>query len=115
MERRIPITSVKLVPRHMGLMLATCPSVSRVGIHEALDVRNLSQWGLHLDSSYKLSCSCISWNPSSSYAHSPTIAAGSDDSSPNAMAKVQILKYNESTRKYAKMKTLILYVIFYLL
>jgi hypothetical protein len=35
---------------------------------------------------------------SSSRAHSPMIAVGSDDSSPNAMAKVQIFEYNENTR-----------------
>lgn len=34
------------------------------------------------------------------------IAVGSDDSSPNAMAKVQIFEYNENTRKYAKAETL---------
>ncbi|KAK2094725.1 Nucleoporin SEH1 [Saguinus oedipus] len=33
-----------------------------------------------------------------SRAHSPMIAVGSDDSSPNAMAKVQIFEYNENTR-----------------
>ncbi|ERE86150.1 nucleoporin SEH1-like protein [Cricetulus griseus] len=43
---------------------------------------------------------------SSSRAHSPMIAVGSDDSSPNAMAKVQIFEYNENTRKYAKAETL---------
>ncbi|KAJ8776691.1 hypothetical protein J1605_015280 [Eschrichtius robustus] len=35
------------------------------------------------------------------------IAVGSDDSSPNAMAKVQIFEYNENTRKYAKAETLL--------
>ena len=35
---------------------------------------------------------------SSSRAHAPMIAVGSDDSSPNAMAKVQIFEYNENTR-----------------
>ena len=34
------------------------------------------------------------------------IAVGSDDGSPNAMAKVHIFEYNENTRKYAKAKTL---------
>uniref|UniRef100_A0A8C5L6F0 Nucleoporin SEH1 n=1 Tax=Jaculus jaculus TaxID=51337 RepID=A0A8C5L6F0_JACJA len=72
----------------------------------APDVMNLSQWSLQHEVSCKLSCSCISWNPSSSRAHSPMIAVGSDDSSPNAMAKVQIFEYNENTRKYAKAETL---------
>ena len=34
------------------------------------------------------------------------IAVGSNNSSPNAMAKVQIFEYNENARKYAKAKTL---------
>ena len=34
------------------------------------------------------------------------IAVGSNDSSPKAMAKVQIFEYNENTRKYAKAETL---------
>ncbi|XP_070634643.1 centrosomal protein of 192 kDa isoform X5 [Bos indicus] len=91
----------------MGLMLATCSADGIVRIYEAPDVMNLSQWSLQHEISCKLSCSCISWNPSSSRAHAPMIAVGSDDSSPNAMAKVQIFEYNENTRKYAKAETLL--------
>ncbi len=89
----------------MGLMLATCSADGVVRIYEAPDVMNLSQWSLQHEISCKLSCSCISWNPSSSRAHSPMIAVGSDDNSPNILAKVQIYEYNENTRKYAKSRS----------
>uniref|UniRef100_A0A8C0SAL4 Centrosomal protein 192 n=1 Tax=Canis lupus familiaris TaxID=9615 RepID=A0A8C0SAL4_CANLF len=98
-DSRTSVTDVKFAPKHMGLMLATCSADGIVRIYEAPDVMNLSQWSLQHEISCKLSCSCISWNPSSSRAHSPMIAVGSDDSSPNAMAKVQIFEYNENTRK----------------
>ncbi|KAI2586236.1 SEH1 like nucleoporin, partial [Homo sapiens] len=97
-DSRTSVTDVKFAPKHMGLMLATCSADGIVRIYEAPDVMNLSQWSLQHEISCKLSCSCISWNPSSSRAHSPMIAVGSDDSSPNAMAKVQIFEYNENTR-----------------
>lgn len=45
-------------------------------------------------------CNCL-FSPFSSRAHSPMIAVGSDDNSPNILAKVQIYEYNENTR-YAK-------------
>lgn len=48
----------------MGLMLATCSADGVVRIYEAPDVMNLSQWSLQHEISCKLSCSCISWNPS---------------------------------------------------
>ncbi|KAK6325939.1 hypothetical protein J4Q44_G00015830 [Coregonus suidteri] len=68
---------------------------------------NLSQWSLQQhEISCKLSCSCISWNPSSSRAHPPMIAVGSDDSNVMYGGKVQIYEYNENTRKYAKAETL---------
>ncbi|XP_037364779.1 centrosomal protein of 192 kDa isoform X3 [Talpa occidentalis] len=105
-DSRTSVTDVKFAPKHMGLMLATCSADGIVRIYEAPDVMNLSQWSLQHEISCKLSCSCISWNPSSSRAHSPMIAVGSDDSSPNAMAKVQVFEYNENTRKYAKAETL---------
>lgn len=69
--------------------------------------RNLSQECLWHAGASKLSCSCISWNPSSSHDHSPMTATGSDDSSPNTMAKVQIPEYSENTSKYATMETLL--------
>ncbi|XP_067402161.1 centrosomal protein of 192 kDa [Emydura macquarii macquarii] len=105
-DSRTSVTDVKFAPKHMGLMLATCSADGVVRIYEAPDVMNLSQWSLQHEISCKLSCSCISWNPSSSRAHSPMIAVGSDDNSPNILAKVQIYEYNENTRKYAKAETL---------
>nr|XP_028593242.1 nucleoporin SEH1 isoform X2 [Podarcis muralis] len=105
-DSRTSVTDVKFAPKHMGLMLATCSADGVVRIYEAPDVMNLSQWSLQHEISCKLSCSCISWNPSSSRAHAPMIAVGSDDSSPNVLAKVQIYEYNENTRKYAKAETL---------
>uniref|UniRef100_A0A8D1FTU3 Nucleoporin SEH1 n=2 Tax=Sus scrofa TaxID=9823 RepID=A0A8D1FTU3_PIG len=105
-DSRTSVTDVKFAPKHMGLMLATCSADGIVRIYEAPDVMNLSQWSLQHEVSCKLSCSCISWNPSSSRAHPSMIAVGSDDGSPNAMAKVQIFEYNENTRKYAKAETL---------
>lgn len=104
-DSRTSVTDVKFAPKHIGLMLATCSADGVVRIYEAPDVMNLSQWSLQHEISCKLSCSCISWNPSSSRAHSPTIAVGSDDSSPNIMGKVQIYEYNENTRKYVKAET----------
>ncbi|MEJ1280118.1 hypothetical protein NN561_011058 [Cricetulus griseus] len=104
-DSRTSVTDVKFAPKHMGLMLATCSADGIVRIYEAPDVMNLSQWSLQHEISCKLSCSCISWNPSSSRAHSPMIAVGSDDSSPNAMAKVQIFEYNENTRCLGRPQT----------
>ncbi|XP_018412335.1 PREDICTED: nucleoporin SEH1 isoform X2 [Nanorana parkeri] len=104
-DSRTSVTDVKFAPKHMGLMLATCSADGVVRIYEAPDVMNLSQWSLQHEISCKLSCSCISWNPSSCRAHSPMIAVGSDDSSPNIMGKVQIYEYNENTRKYVKAET----------
>ncbi|XP_075070503.1 centrosomal protein of 192 kDa [Mixophyes fleayi] len=104
-DSRTSVTDVKFAPKHMGLMLATCSADGVVRVYEAPDVMNLSQWSLQHEISCKLSCSCISWNPSSSRAHSPTIAVGSDDTSPNIMGKVQIYEYNENTRKYVKAET----------
>ncbi|XP_066480532.1 centrosomal protein of 192 kDa [Tiliqua scincoides] len=105
-DSRTSVTDVKFAPKHMGLMLATCSADGVVRIYEAPDVMNLSQWSLQHEISCKLSCSCISWNPSSCRAHAPMIAVGSDDSSSNLLAKVQIYEYNENTRKYAKAETL---------
>ncbi|NWW37491.1 SEH1 protein, partial [Panurus biarmicus] len=103
-DSRTSVTDVKFAPKHMGLMLATCSADGVVRIYEAPDVMNLSQWSLQHEISCKLSCSCISWNPSSSRAHSPMIAVGSDDNSPNILAKVQIYEYNENTSCHLKSK-----------
>uniref|UniRef100_H3AFD6 SEH1 like nucleoporin n=1 Tax=Latimeria chalumnae TaxID=7897 RepID=H3AFD6_LATCH len=106
-DSRTSVTDVKFAPKLMGLMLATCSADGVVRIYEAPDVMNLSQWSLQHEISCKLSCSCISWNPSSSRAHSAMIAVGSDDNSSNVAGKVQIYEYNENTRKYAKAETLV--------
>ncbi|XP_076992175.1 nucleoporin SEH1 isoform X6 [Tamandua tetradactyla] len=63
-DSRTSVTDVKFAPKHMGLMLATCSADGIVRIYEAPDVMNLSQWSLQHEISCKLSCSCISWNPS---------------------------------------------------
>ncbi|XP_036411421.1 nucleoporin SEH1 isoform X1 [Megalops cyprinoides] len=105
-DSRTSVTDVKFAPKHMGLVLSTCSADGVVRIYEAPDVMNLSQWSLQHEISCKLSCSCISWNPSSSRAHPPMIAVGSDDGSVTYAGKVQIYEYNESTRKYAKVETL---------
>ncbi|CAB4021000.1 nucleoporin seh1 isoform X2, partial [Paramuricea clavata] len=52
----------------------------------------------------KLSCSCISWNPSRN--HAPMIAVGSDDASLSSGGKVQIQEYNEASRKWQRVETL---------
>ncbi|XP_056598184.1 nucleoporin SEH1 isoform X3 [Triplophysa dalaica] len=106
-DSRTSVTDVKFAPKHMGLMLTTCSADGVVRIYEAPDVMNLSQWSLQHEISCKLSCSCISWNPSSSRAHPPMIAVGSDDSNVTFGGKVQIYEYNENTRKYAKAETLV--------
>ncbi|XP_057210024.1 nucleoporin SEH1 isoform X1 [Triplophysa rosa] len=106
-DSRTSVTDVKFAPKHMGLMLTTCSADGVVRIYEAPDVMNLSQWSLQHEISCKLSCSCISWNPSSSRAHPPMIAVGSDDSNVTYGGKVQIYEYNENTRKYAKAETLV--------
>ena len=63
-DSRTSVTDVKFAPKHMGLMLTTCSADGVVRISEAPDVMNLSQWSLQHEISCKLSCSCISWNPS---------------------------------------------------
>uniref|UniRef100_A0AAY4DBY9 Nucleoporin SEH1 n=1 Tax=Denticeps clupeoides TaxID=299321 RepID=A0AAY4DBY9_9TELE len=105
-DSRTSVTDVKFAPKHMGLMLTTCSADGVVRIYEAPDVMNLSQWSLQHEISSKLSCSCISWSPSSSRAHSPLIAVGSDDSNTISGGKVQVYEYSENTRKYAKVETL---------
>ncbi|EGW15201.1 nucleoporin SEH1 isoform X1 [Cricetulus griseus] len=80
--------------------------VKRTTLLDSRTVMNLSQWSLQHEISSKLSCSCISWNPSISPAHYPMIAVGSNDSSRKAMTKFQIFEYNENTKKYSKAEIL---------
>ncbi|KAG9479095.1 hypothetical protein GDO78_012645 [Eleutherodactylus coqui] len=59
-------------------MLATCSADGVVRIYEAPDVMNLSQWSLQHEISCKLSCSCISWNPSRKYVKAETFMTVTD-------------------------------------
>nr|XP_060469163.1 nucleoporin SEH1 isoform X2 [Panthera onca] len=77
-DSRTSVTDVKFAPKHMGLMLATCSADGIVRIYEAPDVMNLSQWSLQHEISCKLSCSCISWNPSRKYAKAETLMTVTD-------------------------------------
>ncbi|KTF95403.1 hypothetical protein cypCar_00022037 [Cyprinus carpio] len=77
-DSRTSVTDVKFAPKHMGLMLTTCSADGVVRIYEAPDVMNLSQWSLQHEISSKLSCSCISWNPSRKYAKAETLMTVTD-------------------------------------
>ncbi|XP_076992171.1 nucleoporin SEH1 isoform X2 [Tamandua tetradactyla] len=77
-DSRTSVTDVKFAPKHMGLMLATCSADGIVRIYEAPDVMNLSQWSLQHEISCKLSCSCISWNPSRKYIKAETLMTVTD-------------------------------------
>lgn len=91
-DARASITDIKFAPKHLGLLLATCSSDGTVRIYEAPDIMNLSQWNPQNDLSCKISCSCLSWNPSP--FHAPMIAVGSDEatdtssSAPHALSQV---------------------------
>ncbi|XP_013396753.1 nucleoporin SEH1 isoform X1 [Lingula anatina] len=103
-DSRTSVTDVQFAPKHLGLQLATCSADGIVRIYEAPDVMNLSQWSLQHEISCKLSCSCISWNPSR--VHQPMIAVGSDDANPSGGGKVQIYEYNDNSRKWSKVETI---------
>ncbi|KAL5021658.1 hypothetical protein ScPMuIL_000813 [Solemya velum] len=105
-DSRTSVTDVKFAPKHLGLQLVTCSADGIVRIYEAPDVMNLSQWSLQHEISCKLSCSCVSWNPSRS--HPPLLAIGSDDSNPSAGGKVQIYEYNDTTRKWNRVETIVM-------
>lgn len=81
-DSRSSITDVKFAPKHLGLLLATCSSDGTVRIYEAPDIMNLSQWNPQNDLNCKMSCSCLSWNPSP--FHAPMIAVGSDEPAADA-------------------------------
>ncbi|XP_075908173.1 nucleoporin SEH1 isoform X2 [Petromyzon marinus] len=107
-DSRTSVTDVKFAPKHLGLVLASCSADGVVRVYEAPDVMNLSQWSLQHEISCKLSCSCISWNPSSFRGHPPMLAVGSDDGSSSSGGKVQIYEYSENTRHYMKVETLMM-------
>lgn len=63
-DSRTSVTDVKFAPKTLGLLLATCSADGFIRIYEAPDIMNLSQWTLQHDINCKLSCSCLTWNPS---------------------------------------------------
>lgn len=104
-DSRASVTDVKFAPKHMGLQLATSSSDGVIRIYEAVDVMNLSNWSLQHEFNARLSCSCLSWNPSR--LHPPMIAVGSDDPNPSGGAKVLIFEYSEVQRKWNKVESIV--------
>ncbi|XP_015747920.1 PREDICTED: nucleoporin seh1-like [Acropora digitifera] len=83
-----------------GQVLASCSFDRTAAVWEEQVVgtgdgilRGQSHWN---EIQHKLSCSCVSWNPSR--VHAPMLAVGSDDRNTNAGGKVQIHEYNEASR-----------------
>lgn len=105
-DSRTSVTDVKFAPKHLGLQLATCSTDGSIRIYDAPDVMNLSQWSMQHQIKVKLSCSCLSWNPSSYPGHPAMIAVGSDDANPSAGGKVMIFEYNEPNRDWIKVHTI---------
>ncbi|KAJ9588329.1 hypothetical protein L9F63_018305 [Diploptera punctata] len=105
-DSRTSVTDVKFAPKSQGLLLATCSADGVMRIYEAPDVMNLSQWTLQHEISCKLSCSCISWNPSFSRLHPPMLAVGSDDANTANGSKVFIYEYSENTHRWTKTESL---------
>lgn len=114
-ESHSSVTDVKFAPKHLGLLLATCSSDGTLRIYEAPDIMNLSQWNPQHELNCKISCSCLSWNPSP--FHPPMIAVGSDepsDSTANSttkvtssavpMSRLQIYESSENTRRWFKVE-----------
>ncbi|XP_074644781.1 nucleoporin SEH1-like [Tubulanus polymorphus] len=104
-DSRTSVTDVKFAPKHLGLQLATCSADGVVRIYEAPDVMNLSSWTLQHEIINKLSCSCLSWNHSR--VHSPLLAVGSNDANANAGGKVQVYEYNDTSRKWNKVESIL--------
>lgn len=105
-DSRTSVMDVKFAPKHLGLQLATCSADGSIRIYEAPDVMNLAQWSMQHQIKIKMSCSCLSWNPSSYSGHPPMIAVGSDDSSPSTGSKVFIYEYNDVNREWSKVHSL---------
>lgn len=97
-DSRTSVTDVKFSPRFLGLKLATCSADGNVRIYEAPDLTDLTTWEIQDQIQTKMSCSCLSWNPSR--LHPPTIAVGSDNANPAAGGKVQIYEHSENERKW---------------
>ena len=94
---------VKFAPKHLGLLLATGSSDGTLRIYEAPDIMNLSQWNPQHEINCRMSCSSISWNPSS--FHAPMIAVGSDDAS-STESRVQIFESSENARRWFRVDVL---------
>ncbi|XP_017781223.1 PREDICTED: nucleoporin seh1 isoform X1 [Nicrophorus vespilloides] len=105
-DSRTSVTDVKFGPKCLGLQLATCSADGIIRIYEAPDVMNLSQWTLQHEITCKLSCSCLSWNPSLTNNHPQMIAVGSDDNTAQT-GKVFIFEYSENSRRWMKIETII--------
>nr|CAB3265947.1 nucleoporin seh1-like [Phallusia mammillata] len=105
-DSRTSVKDVKFAPKHLGLQLATCSSNGIIRIYEAPDVMNLTHWSLQNQIQCKISCSCLSWNPSTHRNHLPMIAVGSDDPSSSGGGKVFIFEYNDQTRDWSKVLTI---------
>jgi len=104
-DSRTSVTDVKFAPKHLGLMLAVCSADGFVRIYEAPDVMALNQWSLQHEISVKLSCSCITWNPTYPRHYAPMIAVGSDDPTPDT-PKVMIYEFNDNLRRWNKIESL---------
>lgn len=103
-DSRTSVTDVKFAPKHLGLQLATCSADGVVRIYDAPDVTNLCQWSLNNEIQCRMSCSCLSWNPSR--VSPPMIAVGSDETNPPAGGKVLIYEYSENTRRWMRVETI---------
>lgn len=104
-DSRTSVTDVKFAPKHLGLQLATCSADGVIRIYDAPDVTNLCQWSLNNEIQCRMSCSCLSWNPSRMTP--PMIAVGSDDQSNSSGGKVFIYEYSESTRRWTRVETIL--------
>lgn len=99
-DSRTSVTDVKFSPRFLGLKLATCSADGNVRIYEAPDLTDLTTWEIQDQIMTKMSCSCLSWNPSR--LNPATIAVGSDDANPSAGGKVQIYEHKVNERKWVR-------------
>uniref|UniRef100_T1IJ16 Nucleoporin SEH1 n=1 Tax=Strigamia maritima TaxID=126957 RepID=T1IJ16_STRMM len=115
-DSRTSVTDVKFAPKHLGLQLATSSADGIVRIYDAPDVTNLSQWSLNNEIQCRMSCSCLSWNPSQwlwklnkcVFSSSPAmLAIGSDDPNPVLGGKVFIYEYSDSARRWMRIETIV--------
>ncbi|CAK8671113.1 unnamed protein product [Clavelina lepadiformis] len=103
-DSRTSVKDVKFSPKHLGLQLASCSSNGVVRIYEAPDPMNLTHWSMQHELLCKMSCSCISWNPSTYRYHAPMLAVGCDDPSNSTGGKVFIFEFSYALRDWVKIK-----------